>query len=146
MYSLELEPICVLSILMGPHLQSMPCQSLNFPKRSSSKSISSMNYMLLRITKTTQGLVALSIFPFLVIDDNIQIRSSTNDYNNEVHCHFEKYVISKSCPYICALFKICFGLQMHNLLGSGVTLPCHTHLGGALKMIGIKTCAHHQAK
>ena len=27
---------------------------------------------------------------------------------------------------------------MHNELGSWVTLPCHIHLGGALKMIIIK--------
>ena len=30
-------------------------------------------------------------------------------------------------------------MQMHNQLGSWVTLPCHIHLGGALKMIGIKS-------
>ena len=29
-------------------------------------------------------------------------------------------------------------MQMHNQLGSWVTLPCHIHLGGALKMINIK--------
>ena len=29
-------------------------------------------------------------------------------------------------------------MQMHNRLGSWVTLPCHIHLGGALKMINIK--------
>ena len=29
-------------------------------------------------------------------------------------------------------------MQMHNRLGSWVTLPCHIHLGGALKMIAIK--------
>ena len=28
---------------------------------------------------------------------------------------------------------------MHNQLGSWVTLPCHIHLGGALKMIEIKS-------
>ena len=30
-------------------------------------------------------------------------------------------------------------MQMHNRLGSWVTLPCHIHLGGALKMIDIKS-------
>ena len=30
-------------------------------------------------------------------------------------------------------------MQMHNRLGSWVTLPCHIHLGGALKMIEIKS-------
>ena len=29
-------------------------------------------------------------------------------------------------------------MQMHNRLGSWVTLPCHIHLGGALKMIESK--------
>ena len=29
-------------------------------------------------------------------------------------------------------------MQMHNRLGSWVTLPCHIHLGRALKMIEIK--------
>ena len=29
-------------------------------------------------------------------------------------------------------------MQMHNRLGSWVTLPCHIHLGGALKMIIIE--------
>ena len=29
-------------------------------------------------------------------------------------------------------------MQMHNRLGSWVTLPCHIHLGGVLKMIIIK--------
>ena len=35
---------------------------------------------------------------------------------------------------------------MHNELGSWVTLPCHIHLGGALKMIESKICTHHQGK
>ena len=30
-------------------------------------------------------------------------------------------------------------MQIHNRLGSWVTLPCHIHLGGALKMIEIKS-------
>ena len=30
-------------------------------------------------------------------------------------------------------------MQMHNRLGSWVTLPCHIHLGGVLKMIEIKS-------
>ena len=30
-------------------------------------------------------------------------------------------------------------MQMHNRLGSWVTLPCHIHLGGALKMKKIKS-------
>ena len=30
-------------------------------------------------------------------------------------------------------------MQMHNRLGSWVTLPCHIHLGGALKMMKIKS-------
>ena len=30
-------------------------------------------------------------------------------------------------------------MQMHNRLGSWVTLPCHIHLGGALKMIEMKS-------
>ena len=37
-------------------------------------------------------------------------------------------------------------MQMHNRLGSWVTLPCHIHLGGALKMIENKICTHHQGK
>ena len=37
-------------------------------------------------------------------------------------------------------------MQMHNRLGSWVTLPCHIHLGGALKMIKIGTSTHNQGK
>src|SRR3954469_15140547 len=36
------------------------------------------------------------------------------------------------------IYKICFGLQMHKELELWVTLPCHIHLGGALKMIIMK--------
>ena len=33
---------------------------------------------------------------------------------------------------------ICFELQLHKELGSWVTLSCHIHLGGALKIIKIE--------
>ena len=35
---------------------------------------------------------------------------------------------------------------MHNELGSWVTLPCHIHLGGALKMVEIKSMHSSQSK
>ena len=54
--------------------------------------------MLTLITKVTQGALVLSISPFLVIDDNIYIKASTNDNKIEKHRRFEKYVISKSSP------------------------------------------------
>ena len=37
-------------------------------------------------------------------------------------------------------------MQMHNRLGSWVTVACHTHLGGALKIIEYEICTHHQGK
>ena len=57
-----------------------------------------MSYMLLGITKTTQGWLHFQSPPFLVIDDNILIKASTNDNMNEIHRRFEKYVISKGSP------------------------------------------------
>ena len=37
-------------------------------------------------------------------------------------------------------------MQMHNRLGPWVTLPCHIHLGGALKMTEYEIYTHHQDK
>ena len=44
------------------------------------------------------GIVALSISPFLVIDDNIYIKASTDDNKHEIYRRFEKYVTSESSP------------------------------------------------
>ena len=45
---------------------------------------------------------------------------------------------NKELPLICAFLKNCVWMQMHNWLGSWVTLPCHIHLGGVLKMIKLQ--------
>ena len=71
MKSLGALPIVVLSILSGPPSLVLDKPIIDPLINLLSMSIRSMIYMLLLINKATQGLVALSISPFLVIDDNI---------------------------------------------------------------------------
>ena len=74
----------------------MPCQSLNFPEIFILKRHYFNELYVVNHYQNHPGIVALSISPFLVIDDNIQIKASTNDNKIEIHHRFEKYVISKS--------------------------------------------------
>ena len=138
---LSLSQSFVLSILRDQLSSSMPCHSLSFPETIVLEQHQLNELYVVMNYQNHLGIVALSISPFLVIYDNIQIKASTNDNKHEIYRRFEKYVTSKSSPLNLCIFKICFGLQMHKELESWVTLPCHIHLGGALKMMRLK-CMH----
>ena len=129
MQSLELLSLSqsfVLSILRGPLFSSMPCQSLSFPEIFILEQHQLNELYVVRNYQNHLGIVALSISPFLVIDDNIQIKASTNDNKIEIHRRFEKYVISKSSPKFVHYLKFALNANAQSISIMGYSSMSHT--------------------